>query len=183
MFSVFSNFCPNEVIKCCHRDAPWMTNVIKQRLKEKTKIYNKYVKNKYDVGYKELLDICKRETCDLISSAKEIYYKCEGKKLLDPSLGPKMYWPILNSFLGKNKVPEMPPLFDNGDIVSDYLNKAEIFKNYFALQCTALNGNHEVPSFHLGTSLSLSTIKISEAQILEMIRTLDPPVGMVYLPT
>ena len=68
--SVFSNFCPNKVIKCCHRDAPWMTNVIKQRLKEKTKIYKMYVINKYDLGYKKLLNKCKRETCDLISSAR-----------------------------------------------------------------------------------------------------------------
>ena len=32
-----------------------MTSEIKQKLKEKKKIYNKYVKNKYDLGYKQLL--------------------------------------------------------------------------------------------------------------------------------
>ena len=33
-----------------------MTNEIKQKLKEKTKIYRKYVKNKYDLGYKQILN-------------------------------------------------------------------------------------------------------------------------------
>ena len=89
-----------------------MTNVIKRRLKEKTKICKNYVKNKYDLSYKELLNKCKRETCDLFSSAKESYYKNEEKKLLDPYLRPKNYWAILNIFLGKNKMPEIPPLFD-----------------------------------------------------------------------
>ena len=69
---------------------------------------------------------------------------------------------------------EILPLFDNDDIVSDYLNKAEMFNSYFALQCTALDGNAEVPSLHLRTPLSRSTIKISGEKILEMIRTLDP---------
>ena len=45
------------------------------------------------------------ETSNLILSAKEKYYKNEGVKLLDPSLGPKKYWSILNSFLGKKKMP------------------------------------------------------------------------------
>ena len=44
------------------------------------------------------------ESSNLIVSAKEnYYYKNEGKKLLDPSLCPKKYWSILNSFLGKKE--------------------------------------------------------------------------------
>ena len=71
-------------------------------------------------------------------------------------------------------MPEISPLFDNGDIVSDYLSKAELFNSYFALQCTPLDDNDEVPSLCLRTPLSLSTIKVSEEQILYMIRVLDP---------
>ena len=54
--NTFFNFCPHKVVTCRHKDAPWMTSEIKQKLKEKTKIYKKYVINMYDLGYKELLN-------------------------------------------------------------------------------------------------------------------------------
>ena len=111
-----------------------MTSEIKQKLKKKTKIYKRFVKNKYDLGYKQLLNEKMTETSNLIATAKENYYKKEGSKLLDPSLGPKKYWSILNTFLGKKKMPTIPPLFDNGEIVTDYLRKATIFNCYFASQ-------------------------------------------------
>ena len=43
--NVFCNHCPSKVVTCHHKDAPWMTSEIKNKLKAKTKIYKKYVKN------------------------------------------------------------------------------------------------------------------------------------------
>ena len=71
-------------------------------------------------------------------------------------------------------MPEIPPLFDNGDIFADYLSKAEIFNSYFALQCTPLDDNDETPSLCLRTPLSLSTINVSEEQTPHMIRAMGP---------
>ena len=71
------------------------------------------------------------ETSNLIANAKENYYKNEGKKLLDSSLGPKKYWSILNSFLINKKMPTIPPFFENGESVVDYPTKAETSNNYF----------------------------------------------------
>ena len=68
-----------------------MTNEIKQKLKEKTNIYKKYVKNKFDVGFRQLLNEKMLEASNLIVKAKDSYYQNEGKKLLNPSLGPKKY--------------------------------------------------------------------------------------------
>ena len=48
-----------------------MTTEIKHKLNEKTKIYRKYVKNKYDVGFKQLLNNKMIETSNLIANAKE----------------------------------------------------------------------------------------------------------------
>ena len=52
-----------------------MTNEIKQKLEEKTKIYKKYVKNKFDVGYRQLLNEKMSESSNLIVKAKDSYYK------------------------------------------------------------------------------------------------------------
>ena len=91
-----------------------MTNEIKLKLKEKSKLYRKFVKNNFDRALEQQLKDKMTETSDLIVRAKEKHYKTEGNKLLDPSLGPKRYWSILKSFLSKKKIPAIPPLFENG---------------------------------------------------------------------
>ena len=59
-------------------------------------------------------------------------------------------------------MPTIPPLFENGEIVTDYLNKAEIFNKYFASQCIPFNDDDTVPFLQSRAPLSLSTITISE---------------------
>ena len=80
-----------------------MANEIKQKLKEKANVYKKYVKNNFDPGYKQLLDEKIQQSSKLIMDAKERYFSEQGKKLLDPSLGPKRYWSILIKFLQKKE--------------------------------------------------------------------------------
>ena len=101
ILNTFSNFCPNKTVIRRFKDKPWMTNEIKQKLKEKAEVYKKYVKNNFDPGYKQLLDEKIQQTSKLVMDAKERYFSEQGKKLLDPSLGAKNYWSILNNFLQK----------------------------------------------------------------------------------
>ena len=103
--STISNFCPSKIDICHFTDVSWMTNEIKYTLSKKTKIYKEYIQNINDFDYKERLDLKMIETRNLILNAKENYYKSEGNKLLVPSLDSK----ILNSFLGNNIIPIIPP--------------------------------------------------------------------------
>ena len=120
------------------------------------------------------------ETSNLIANAKENYYQNEGKKLLNISLGPKKYWSILNIFLGNKKIPIIPPLFDNGEIVADYLSKAEIFNDFFASQCTPFDETDVVPCLQLRTQLKLSSVIYSKEKIVNIIRALDPSKSSGY---
>ena len=52
-----------------------MTNEIKQKLKEKAKVYKKYVKNNFDPGYKQLFDE------KIQQSSHGSAHGCEGKIL------------------------------------------------------------------------------------------------------
>ena len=101
ILNIFSNYCPNKIVTCRFKDKPWMTNEIKQKLREKASIYKKYVKNGFVPNHKQLLDKKIIETSNLIIAAKEKYFCEQGSKLLDPNLGPKKYWSILNNFLKK----------------------------------------------------------------------------------
>ena len=43
--NIFSNFVPNKVITVRNKDAVWMTAEVKRLLLEKSKIYERFVKN------------------------------------------------------------------------------------------------------------------------------------------
>jgi hypothetical protein len=71
-------------------------------------------------------------------------------------------------------MPSIPPLFDNGEIVTDYPTKTKIFNNYFAYHCPPLDDYEEVPHLQLRTPLSLSSLTYSQAKIIDIIRAIDP---------
>ena len=45
----------------------------------------------------------------------------------NPLTVPKTYWSILNRFLNKGKIPATPPLLVNGDIITNFSEKADLF--------------------------------------------------------
>ena len=135
LLNTFSNFCPNKTVIRRFKDKPLMTNEIKQKFKEKAKVYKKYGKNNFDPGYKHYEKI--QQSSKLVMDAKDRYFSEQGKKLLDPSSGAKKYWSILN-ILQKKNIPIIPPLWENGIFVSECADKAELFNNFFASQSTPL---------------------------------------------
>ena len=94
--NIFYNLIPNRIIKRNYRDPPWMTDVIKSQLKERsylTKTYYKHGKRKSDF---EKLIVKTNECKEIISAAKDknIIQMCE--KLNNSIIVPKTYWKIIN---------------------------------------------------------------------------------------
>ena len=67
----------------------------------------------------------------LILDAKERYVRCMSSKLNDPLTAPKTYWSILSRFLNNKEIPTIPPLLVNGDIITNFSEKADIFNKFF----------------------------------------------------
>ena len=86
-----------------------MSKEIKTSMRKKNRLYKKYISN----GCNADDMIC------LNSSGKDNHYK---------------NWSILNGFLGKAKIPMIPPPFVNNSFETDFLKKANIFNNHFANQ-------------------------------------------------
>ena len=86
------------------------------------------------------------EICTLILERKEKYYHDLSMKLNDPKTSAKTYWSILKSFYNDSKIPLIPPLLVNNKIVSDFTEKANLFNDFFATQCTPLSKHSVVPS-------------------------------------
>ena len=63
----------------------------------------------------------------------------------------KTYWAIINRFLNKKNIPNIPPLLVNNKLVSDFHKKAELFNRHFAEYCTLVQNKSTLPVFNFKT--------------------------------
>ena len=68
----------------------------------------------------------------------------------------------------------MPPLLVNGEIISNFSEKASIFNKFFASHCTPLQNLGILPTFYLRTDETLSSLNISDDDIFASIENLNP---------
>ena len=136
-----------------------------------TKAYYKYGERKPDF---EKLIVKTNECTEIISAAKDKYIVKMLQKLNDPITAPKTYWKIINRFLSKKKIPAILPLLVNGEIISNFSQKASIFNNFFASQCTPLQNSSCLPIFYLRTDETLSTLNIRDDDTFAIIKNLNP---------
>ena len=59
---------------------------------------------------------------------------------------PKSYWSIFKTFLNNKKVPCIPRLLHDDKFITNFKEKAEIFNNFFAKQCSLINTNSDLLS-------------------------------------
>ena len=111
---------------------------------------------------------------ELISVRKEEYYNNLSKKLNDPNTSAKTYWSILKSFYKGNRGLLIPPLLVNNKILSDFIEKANLFNDFFASQCTPISNSSILPSRHIfKTNKRLFALNIKKDDILKIIRKLN----------
>ena len=110
----------------------------------------------------------------MILKRKEKCYHHLPLKINNPNNSAKTYWSILKSFYNDTKVPLIPPLLVNNKIVSDFTNKAKLFNDFFATQCTPLtNSSVLLSTISFKTHLGLNSISFEKEDILKIIRNLS----------
>ena len=172
--NTFLNLVPNKVITVRPKDALWMTPEIKRLLAEKAKIYKRYVKHgRNALDYQHLCNFSRR--CkDAIDNAKQNYYTKLGNDLNNPDIGSKKYWSILNRFLNKRKIPKIPPVQNDRNIlVTDVSEKANVFNSFFANQCSLINTDSILPPDVFFTDHRLELVNFDESKLLSFIRALN----------
>ena len=87
---------------------------------------------------------------------------------------PETYWKIISRFLNNKKISAIPPLLVNGEIISNFSQKASIFNKFFASQCTPLQNSSSLPTFYLRTDETLSSLNINGNDIFVIIKNLTP---------
>ena len=96
-----------------------------------------------------------------------------SKKLEDSHTAPKAYWTILNRLIYNKNIPAIPPLFADGNFISDICTKANIFNNYFASICTPIKNASVLPPFSYKINTRINSFKVTESDILSIIKSLD----------
>ena len=92
---------------------------------------------------------------------------------MGPATSPKAYWSILKTFLNNKKIPCIPPIYHHNNYITDFKEKAEIFNNFFAKQCTTVNNISQLPTDSLKrTNNCLSTISFTKEDIAKIIKNL-----------
>ena len=119
--NIFRNFIPHKVKKFDYKTPEWINKSIRLSLKKQTKLTKKYHMNPI-VSNTEALDIQSAECTSLINESKNRYIAKMSEKLDNSKSVPKTYWAIINKLLSNKKIPIIPPILVNSELVAD-LNK------------------------------------------------------------
>ena len=122
---------------------------------------------------KETLDIQSQECTPLINKSKDRYLAKMNAKLDNPKSIPKTYWSIINKFLSNRKIPIMPPILVNGELISDLKQKSNISYNHFTFLCSPIKSGSKLPNFSYKTKKRLRSFDIKDDVILLIIRNLN----------
>ena len=94
-------------------------------------------------------------------------------KLDNPKSVPKTYQSIINKFLSDKQIAITPPILVNGELVSDFKQKANISNNHFASLCTPIKNGSKLLSFSYKTEKRLTSFDINDDDILLIIKNLN----------
>ena len=173
LLNICSNFIPNKLKKIKPNQVHWITPHIKSFLRKKNRAFKSFIAKGQPNDMLEGIQDMIAQGSKLVEDAKHKYFTNVGRTLSDPSTGTKKYWSLINKILNKAKIPEIPPLLENDIFVLDFASKAQIFNDYFILQCTTLDTGSEIPSDLPVTASQLREFVISDEKILRIIRNLN----------
>ena len=173
LLNIYSNFIPNKVKTIRPRQAPWVTQTVKNFLRKKNHAYKSFLKNGQPDDKLEGIQKMITDGSRLIEDAKRNYFLKTGNTLAHPGTSNRTYWSLINTVLNKAKIPIIPPLLENGLFVTDFTEKAQLFNDYFILQCTTIDTGSEIPQYIPVAASSLNNFVISDEKILKIIRSLN----------
>ena len=174
LLNIFRNYIPNKIVKCSYRDPPWLTKLIKSKLKERSKITKEFYRKGQDPTVFTELNKISSECSNLIINAKMGYIQKKSNALNDKNTDPKVYWTILNNILHNIKIPSIPPILASGKTITNIVEKANLFNNFFASQCTPLENTSKLPPLLMKTDKRLNTISFKDSDITSIIKSLKP---------
>ena len=108
-------------------------------IKQKNLMFRTQRKNcDFDIG---ILNKLSEDLTNAVTNSKLAYYRRIASKLNDPNSAPKTYWSILKSFVNGKKIPLIPPILVKDQLVANFLEKANLFNEFFTQQCYTIEND------------------------------------------
>ena len=163
---------PNKNIKVRPYEPPWLTTFLKHKIRQRKRAYKKAKRTRLQNHWLKFKTL-RNEVVDLIRSSKKQYFDGIAEKLKSKTLSPKDWWATLKTFITPTFSSNIPPLENNGHIITNEYEKANVFNTYFQSQ-TILEDSNAIlpdlppPSYHT----QLNKIVITPLEVESILKTL-----------
>ena len=150
-----------------------MTNKTKNLLKERSKLTKYFYRNgQRESDRDKVLEKSAECTREILESKRQYILKMTSK-LEDDFSAPKTYWTVMNHLLYNKEIPAIPALLVDGNFISDFNKKANLFNNFFASTCTPIKNTSTLPYFSSSRSSRINSFHATENDILLIFKSLD----------
>ena len=150
---------PNSLVRN-NNDPKWMNGEIRKCLKEKKKAWKRYKMTKTERD-KDVYKQWEKKTKDEVKNAKK---KLEREVIKDAKNNPKRFYSYINS-ARKTKSKIGPLKRENGEIVADASEKAEMLNSFFS--SVFVRSTKEVPIIEKKTVPEINSIEVEEEDVRE----------------
>ena len=173
LLSVMSNNIPNNIITVNDKDAPWVTPEVKCAIKRNHKTFSTWKSRGRPDGGRASVQKVQVETNSIIDEAKQSYIDDLSEKLSNPKSNNNIFWSAFKRLLNNKKLTNIPPLLQNNIFITNFLEKATVFNNYFVSICRPLDNGSLLPNQTYITDNFLSNVVFSEEAIVKIISKLN----------
>ena len=99
--------------------------------------------NDFDIG---ILNKLSEDLTNAITNSKSACHRRISSKLNDPNSAPKADRSILKSFVNNKKIPLIPPILVNDQLVTQFLEKANLYNEFVTQQCNTIESDKTLPN-------------------------------------
>jgi hypothetical protein len=165
---------PNRVIKIRPMDKPWFTNDVRIAIRHRNRLYKRFKRTRL-TQHEEAWKHAARETNYVMSVEKMAHTEKIRQRLMDISIGEKVYWKIAKEVYGNKKIIGIPSLVVGNHTVTTSIEKAKHFNQYFVEQQTLppLAFNQQLPPIYFLTHSRLAHVETTPDEVLNIIKGLD----------
>ena len=170
-------FTPTKVIKVRPGEPQWLTTYIKRLIRKRNRLYKKAKKNNNPVHWEKYRRIRNNVVSNLRKSKQKYYSSLAEKVNSSDHNNSKLWWKIVKQFLQDQKAlsSEFPPIKEGDNLATGDADKAELFNDFFAKQCSLHTENAEPPEISYPIRSTLTNIIIDENLVKDCISLLKVP--------
>ena len=174
LLSVAKLCMPVKEVTINERDAPWITEDIKKKIKKKNLIHRLAKILNFEWTW-ALFRTTRNNLTDAIRHRKMEYISELDNRISSAgNFGSKDWWKLVRSFISNKGMPQddIPPLEKNNTVYYSPKDKATIFNEYFASQCSVTDEGNDLPILD-NFPVSIEELVLTTDTVLETLKRLD----------